>query len=111
MPKERPKRSLWQTRPNGLALGGQGDKTMFYVYVLLCKYKNNKSQLYIGSCSDLEKRFLRHKNKEVRTTKKFDKITLIYYEASLYRSDALKRERQLKTGFGRGYLKRRLKNI
>jgi len=83
---------------------------MFYVYVLVCTNKEKiKQELYIGSCYDLERRVLKHKNREVKTTKKFDKIILVYYEASLNKSDALKRELQLKTGFGRGYLKRRLK--
>jgi hypothetical protein len=31
-------------------------------------------------------------------------------EACLSKEDASEREKQLKTGFGRGYLKRRLKN-
>jgi len=35
---------------------------------------------------------------------------LIYYEACLSKKDAQNRERQLKTGFGRGYLRRRLKD-
>jgi putative endonuclease len=51
-----------------------------------------------------------HLNKNVTTTKKFDKIVLVYYEACLSKKDARKRELQLKTGFGRGYLKRRMEN-
>ena len=66
--------------------------------------------MYIGSTRDLRQRVLQHKAKAVDTTKKFDTVTLVYYEACLNKSDALKRELQLKTGFGRGYLKRRLEN-
>ena len=51
---------------------------------------------------------MEHKAGEVKTTKSFDVILLIYYEACLSKTDARKRELQLKTGFGRGYLKRRL---
>jgi len=81
----------------------------YYTYILECS-KKNITNLYIGYCKNLKTRIKRHLNKEVKTTKKFDKIELIYYEACLNKADAIKREKQLKTGFGRGYLKRRLKN-
>ena len=35
-------------------------------------------------------------------------LKLVYYEACIGKADALKREKQLKTGFGRGYLRNRL---
>jgi hypothetical protein len=35
---------------------------------------------------------------------------LAYYEASKNEIDAKNRERQLKTGFGRGYIRKRLQN-
>jgi putative endonuclease len=65
---------------------------------------------YIGSTSDLKERLHDHKSKSVSTTKNFDIIELVYYEACRSKKDARKREIQLKTGFGRGYLKRRLKD-
>jgi putative endonuclease len=84
---------------------------MFYVvYVLQCKNSNGESNFYIGYTLDLEERMKRHLRKEVFTTKKFDTITLVYYEACLNEYDARSRELQLKTGFGRGYIKRRLTN-
>jgi putative endonuclease len=82
----------------------------FYTYVLNCENQDKKSEFYIGSCKDLINRVSEHQNKEVTTTKKFDKITLVYYEACLNKTDARKRELQLKTGFGRGYLKRRIES-
>ncbi len=82
---------------------------MFYTYVLLCKdSKRNRNEFYIGYTEDLPERFKQHQAGEVKTTKSFDKIILVYYEACLNKSDAIKRELQLKTGFGRGYLNRRL---
>ena len=81
---------------------------MYYNYVLLCQKKLNKNEFYVGFCQNLKNRINEHIQKEVKTTKKFDKIILVYYEACLNKTDALKREKQLKTGFGRGYLKRRL---
>ncbi len=84
---------------------------MFYTYVLCCKNEKSKgSILYVGSTSDLKNRYSEHKTGEVQTTKNYDKIALIYYEACLNKTDARKRELQLKTGFGRGYLNRRLEN-
>jgi putative endonuclease len=80
----------------------------YYTYVLLCETKDGDKKLYVGWGRDLQKRVNRHLGKEVKTTKKFDKITLVYYEACLSKTDAIRREKQLKTGFGRGYLKRRL---
>ncbi len=82
---------------------------MHYVYVLECRDLEQKI-LYVGSTSDLKKRLAQHLRKEVTTTKKFASVVLVYYEACLDKTDALIREKQLKTGFGRGYLKRRLEN-
>jgi len=80
---------------------------MYYVYVLEIK-RDAKKSLYTGYCSDLKKRFSEHLKRNTTTTKNYQEIKLIYYEACLNKTDAIKRERQLKTGFGRGYLKRRL---
>lgn len=82
---------------------------MFYTYVLLCiDEKRNRKKFYIGSTEDFKNRVIEHKNKSIKTTKSFDKIELVYYEACLNKTDARRRELQLKTGFGRGYIKRRL---
>ncbi len=82
---------------------------MFFTYVLHCiDSKRNRTHLYVGSTDNIEKRFTAHQAKSTQTTKSFDKLELIYYEACLNKTDAIRREHQLKTGFGRGYLKRRL---
>lgn len=84
---------------------------MFYTYVLRCTdTKGNRKKFYVGYTDDLKKRLSAHKAKDIKTTKSFDKIELVYYEACLKKTDARKRELQLKTGFGRGYLKRRIEN-
>lgn len=59
---------------------------------------------------DLKNRISEHKTGEVKTTKSFSDVKLIYYEACLSKKDCRKRELQLKTGFGRGYLQRRLED-
>ena len=82
---------------------------MYYVYVLEIR-SDLEEKLYVGYCRDLRKRVDDHLNRSTKTTKNYQKIKLIYYEACLNKTDAIKREYQLKTGFGRGYLKRRLIN-
>src|SRR3989338_8880847 len=85
---------------------------MHFTYVLRCvDNKRRLSKFYIGSTSDIESRALEHKSGKVTTTKGFDILTLVYYEACLNKTDARKRELQLKTGFGRGYLNNRLENF
>lgn len=84
---------------------------MFYTYVLLCiDNKRSRRKFYTGSTDNYKERFLKHTAKSVKTTKSFDEIRLVYVEMCLNKTDARKRELQLKTGFGRGYLKRRLEN-
>lgn len=84
---------------------------MFYTYILEGgNKKTGKTEFYIGSTGDLKKRVEQHRLGLVQTTKKFKNISLIYYEACLNKTDARTRELQLKTGFGRGYVKRRLES-
>ena len=79
---------------------------MYYTYVLFCDEK----EFYIGFTKNIDNRLKEHITKEVKTTKKFVKIELIYFEACQNKADAKKREIQLKTGFGRGYLKQSIEN-
>lgn len=83
---------------------------MYYTYVLRCFNSSSPHDydFYIGFSADLPSRESAHKLNSVKTTKKFDKIELVYYEVCFSKKDALVRERQLKTGFGRGYVKRRI---
>jgi len=78
---------------------------MFYTYVL----KSDKDEkLYVGWTIDLANRIAQHKNGCVQSTKDRLPIRLVYYEACLNKDNAIKREKQLKTGFGRSYLKNRI---
>jgi putative endonuclease len=77
---------------------------MFYTYVLRCC----DGQLYVGSALDLRKRMAQHRAGKVRATAYRLPVTLEYYEACRSELKARLREKQLKTGFGRAYLKRRL---
>ena len=77
---------------------------MFYTYVLRCDDGN----LYIGSTGNLRRRILEHQAGHVTATASRLPVALEYYEACRCENSARLREKQLKTGFGRAYLKRRL---
>lgn len=79
---------------------------MFYTYVLR---SNKDNKLSIGWTNDLKKRLQAHNRGEVAATKTRTPLELIYYEACTDKDAAIAREKELKTGFGRAYLKRRLK--
>jgi len=80
----------------------------FYVYVL----QNLKSEkFYTGYTADLRKRFNQHQNNESRYTKGRGPFRLIYYEAYLDEDDAKAREKYLKSGMGKRYLRNRLKRF
>ncbi|MFH1608617.1 MAG: GIY-YIG nuclease family protein [Patescibacteria group bacterium] len=78
---------------------------MFYTYVLKSK-KDNK--LYIGFSCDLKKRLLEHNKGLVESTKNRRPFKLVYYEACCNKEKAIAREKTLKTGFGRMYLRKRM---
>jgi len=79
---------------------------MYYVYVLLSL---KDDQLYTGYTEDLRSRVKKHSKGLVSITKNRRPLKLVYYEASLSQKDALKREKYLKTTWGKRYLKNRLK--
>ena len=80
---------------------------MFYTYVLISK---KDKELYIGFAKDLKKRLDEHNKGLVISTAPRRPLELIYYEACLNEADAIERERYFKTGFGRRFLKNRLRN-
>ena len=74
--------------------------------------RSKKDQkLYIGWTDNLERRLSQHNNGKVSATKNRVPFELVYFEACSKKKLAIKREKQLKTGFGRAYLKRRLSEI
>ena len=80
---------------------------MKYVYVLVSE-KDGK--FYTGSTSDLKKRINEHLSCRVESTKNRLPIKLIYYEACIDEKDAREREKYLKSGMGKRYIRNRLKN-
>ena len=80
---------------------------MYFVYLLLSKKDNN---FYTGYTNNLKKRFKEHQEEKVRSTKHRLPVRLIYYEVCLNKYDALAREKYLKSGRGKKYIRSRLKN-
>lgn len=81
---------------------------MVYTYVI--QSKKDKGW-YTGATRDLRKRFKRHNNNKIVATKGRGPFDLIYYEACLNEQDAFVREKFLKSGPGKQYLKKRLKRF
>ena len=63
---------------------------------------------YTGSTGDLRARLRLHAEGRVRSTAGRQPCHLIYYEACINRADAFRRERFLKTGKGKRFLRNRL---
>ncbi|QQS38379.1 GIY-YIG nuclease family protein [Candidatus Woesebacteria bacterium] len=78
---------------------------MFHTYVLIVSNGN----FYIGYTKDLRKRFHNHVNGLVYSTKTKLPVVLVYYEACINEYDAIKRERYLKSGPGRKFIKYRIR--
>jgi putative endonuclease len=79
---------------------------MVYVYLLISEKDGN---FYTGSTRDLKRRLKEHNNGQVVSTGKRLPLRLIYYEACINEKDARAREKYLKSGMGKRYLKNRLK--
>lgn len=78
---------------------------MFYTYII---QSTKDKRFYAGSTDDLRKRLSEHNTGKVFSTKSRGPFELIYYEACLNEQDARAREKYLKTGMGKRYLKNRL---
>jgi len=67
--------------------------------------------MYTGYTDNLRKRFNMHNKGYITSTKKRKPFELIYYEACLNQQDSTAREKFLKTGMGKRYVKNRLKRF
>jgi len=78
---------------------------MYYTYVI---QSERDERFYTGFTSDLQNRFNEHNSGKVCSTKNRGPFRLIYFEACLNQQDATAREKYLKSGMGKRYLKNRL---
>jgi len=80
--------------------------------IYTCVIRSKKDgRWYTGSTLDLRKRFNQHNNNETSSTKERGPFELIYYEACFNKQDTQVREKYLKSGMGKRYLKNRLKRF
>ena len=81
---------------------------MHYVYILLSE---KDGQFYTGSTNNLKRRINEHNSGRVDSTKDRLPLKLLYYEACIDEIDARAREKYLKSGMGKRYIRNRLKNF
>jgi putative endonuclease len=77
------------------------------VYIL---QSQKDEKFYAGYTKNIQKRIEEHNSGKVRSTKERRPFKLIYWEGCVNQQDAIKREKYLKTAWGKRYLKGRLKN-
>ena len=75
---------------------------MYYVYAIKSSVKN---YIYVGMTTDIDRRFREHNAGENRSTKAYRPFTLIHKEQFEPRVEARKREKYLKSGVGKEFLK------
>jgi putative endonuclease len=84
-------------------------RTMFYVYVLPSQTSGKR---YVGQTDDLDERVAQHNDPNrsgvLFTSKNPGPWLLVYSEAHTTRSEAMQREKWLKSGVGRDWLLRHL---
>ncbi len=76
----------------------------YWVYVL----ELNNGRRYVGHTNNLERRLYEHRNGRSPFTRKYRVKKLIYFEKYNMRSEAMKREKFLKSGKGREWLNQKL---
>ncbi len=75
---------------------------MIIVYALKSQIRN---YIYVGMTADIAKRFVRHNKGYERTTRPYKPFNLIYQEVFTTRVEARKREKYLKSGVGKEFLR------
>lgn len=77
-------------------------KIMYWVYVIKSIQRN---YTYVGLTSNLERRLNDHNAGKNKTTKPYRPYNLVHTEEFSTRSDARSREKYLKSGVGREFIK------
>lgn len=81
---------------------------MYYVYAIKSIKRN---YIYVGLTNNIHRRFHDHNSGYNRTTKPYKPFNLILLETYNSRPEARKREKYLKSGIGKEYLKSLRTNI
>jgi putative endonuclease len=84
------------------------ETNMWYTYVLQSK---KDSKYYTGSTGNIRKRLKKHEEGRVVSTRERLPISLVYCEICNNQGDAYVREKYLKTGMGKRYIRNRIKRF
>ena len=76
---------------------------MFFVYVISSQMR---SYLYVGLTNNLKRRISQHQQGKERTTRPFRPFKLIYHKWCPTRQEARNREKYLKSGVGKEWIKK-----
>ena len=76
---------------------------MYFVYILRSQ---STSRYYVGQTDNLEQRLKRHNSNLVRATKGFAPWELVHFEEYETRSEAMKREKEIKNKKSRKYIEK-----
>lgn len=79
----------------------------YYVYILISEIDKNFD---VGFTNNLNRRIDEHISGKVKSTKFRKPLKLVYWEGCLNQQDATKREKYLKTTWGKRYIKSRINN-
>jgi len=77
-------------------------RMMFYVYAIKSESKN---YIYVGLTDNLERRLSEHNSGKNKTTKPYRPFVLIHSENFETRVQAREREKYLKSGIGKDFLR------
>ena len=75
---------------------------MYYVYAIKSKLKN---YIYVGLTNNPKRRIKQHNDKKEKTTSPYSPFETLIIEEYTTRIGARKREKYLKSGIGKEYLK------
>jgi putative endonuclease len=75
---------------------------MFFVYAIKSQRRN---YVYVGLTNNFDRRLLEHSSGQNKTTRPYAPFKVILVEVHQTRPEARKREKYLKSGIGKEYLK------
>ncbi len=75
---------------------------MYFIYAIK---SNSRNYIYVGITNSLKRRLVEHNEGKNKTTKPYGPFELIYFEEANNRLKAREREKYLKSGVGKEFLK------
>lgn len=77
--------------------------TIYYIYAIVSEVDQ---RIYVGFTTDVQKRLKEHNNGKTTSTKGYRPRNILVVEEVTNREEARKREKYLKSGVGKEYLKK-----